>query len=108
VTGYPPPAKEFDPDGDGRITLLDLYLTVCRGVLLASAEAKNIPTEHALLDDNGDGRGTEVQLDYLEEELGGRRRAGPPPTPRPGADGSLAAGIVLGFPPAGQRKGGQE
>ncbi len=96
VLSTPPAAKEFDADGDGRITLLDLYLTVSRGVLLAYAEAKNIPTEHALLDDNGDGRGTEVQLDYLEEELGGRRRAGPPPAVKEGHDGALAATIDLG------------
>jgi hypothetical protein len=95
VLSNPPPAREFDVDGDGRITLLDLYVTVSRRVLQAYAEAKNIPTEHAQLDDNGDGRGTEVQLDYLEEELGGRRRAGPPPQIKQGQDGALAATIDL-------------
>jgi hypothetical protein len=95
VLSNPPSAKEFDVDGDGRITLLDLYLTVSRAVLLAYAEAKDIPTEHALLDDNGDGRGTEVQLDYLEEDLGGRHKGGPPPKVKTGQDGALAATIDL-------------
>jgi hypothetical protein len=95
VLSHPPPAKEFDIDGDGRITLLDLYLTVSRRVLQAYAEAKNIPTEHAQLDDNNDGRGTEVQLDYLETELGGRAQPGARPAIKPGADGALALSIDL-------------
>ncbi|MHB8864387.1 MAG: EF-hand domain-containing protein [Pirellulaceae bacterium] len=95
VLNDPPPAKEFDIDGDGRITLLDLYVTVSRRVLQTYAEAKNIPTEHAQLDDNHDGRGTEVQLDYLEEELGGRVQAGARPSITPGADGVLALSIDL-------------
>ena len=89
VLSNPPPAKEFDVDGDGRITLLDLYLTVSRRVLLMYAEGKNIPTEHAQLDDNGDGRASEVQLDYLEAELGGRPRAGPPPQIKQGQTARL-------------------
>jgi hypothetical protein len=69
------------------------------------AEGKNIPTEHAQLDDNGDGRGSEVQLDYLEEELGGRRKGGAPPQVKPGQDGALAAGIVLDFLPVAKPAG---
>ena len=95
VLSNPPPAKEFDIDGDGRITLLDLYVTVSRRVLQTYTEAKNIPTEHAQLDDNHDGRGTEMQLDYLEEELGGRAQPGARPSITPGADGVLALSIDL-------------
>lgn len=91
----PPSAEEFDQDDDGRLTLLDLYLIVSRKVLQAYADAENIPTEHAQLDDDGDGRGTEVQLDYLDESLGGRARAGVRPRISPGADGALAATIGL-------------
>ena len=36
------------------------------------ADAENLPTEHARLDDNGDGRGSELQECYLPPELGGR------------------------------------
>jgi hypothetical protein len=96
VLSSPPPPEEFDRDKDGRITLFDLYLTVSREVLRTYGEGKNIPTEHAQLDDNGDGRGSEVQLDYLEEELGGRAKGDWRPKIKPGADGSLAAAIELG------------
>jgi len=73
---------------------VDLDLTASRRLLLMYAEDKNIPTEHAQLDDNGDGRGSEVQLDYLEEDRGGRRRAGPPAMVKQGQDGALAAGVL--------------
>ena len=55
-----------------------------------------LPTEHALLDDNGDGRGTEVQIDYLTEAQGGRAKAGKLPRPRKEtADGARSAQIML-------------
>ena len=120
VLSSPPPREEFDRDPgtirrmvadgarDGRITLFDLYLTVSREVLRRYAEEKNIPTEHAQLDDNGDGRGSEVQLDYLEEELGGRAKGDWRPKIKPGADGSLAARIPLGLLPAAKPGGASE
>jgi hypothetical protein len=95
VLSEPPSPEEFDQDHDGRPTLLDLYLIVSRKVLQAYADAENIPTEHAQLDDNGDGRGTEVQLDYLDEALGAWARAGVRPRIPPDADGALAATIGL-------------
>jgi hypothetical protein len=95
VLSEPPSPEELDQDHDGRPTLLDLYLLVSRKVLQAYADAKNIPTEHAQLDDNGDGRGTEVQLDYLDEALGGRAETGSRARIPSGADGALAATIGL-------------
>jgi hypothetical protein len=56
-----------------------------------------IATEHGLLDDNGDGRGSELQRDYLSEEEGGRARRGTPPKPQAGRDGALSSGIPLPF-----------
>lgn len=91
----PPPKEELDRDRDGRVTLLDLYLTLSREVLRGYRAAEQIPTEHAQLDDNGDGRGTEVQLDFLEEELGGRAGSSTPPAIKPGKDGALAASMEL-------------
>lgn len=92
----PPDTDEFDRDRDGRITLLDLYLTIVRRVMRDYREAELIPTEHALLDDNGDGRGTELQLDDLEPELGGRAFRRPLRVViRPPGDGALAASIEL-------------
>ena len=96
VLKNPPAIDEYDRDGDGRITLLDLYLTIVRRVMSDYRDAKLIPTEHALLDDNGDGRGTELQLDDLEPELGGRTIRRPLRVViRPPGDGSLAASIIV-------------
>ncbi len=74
----PPAIAEFDNDGDGRATLFDAYLAAARKTAQEYADGELLATEHALIDDNGDGRGTEAQLDYLPEELGGRRRTSPP------------------------------
>jgi hypothetical protein len=89
----PPALHALDQDRDGRLTLLDLHLTVSRRVLETYARSGNIPTEHAQLDDNGDGRGTEVQWDYLDPSLGGRGGRGPQPRIPAGADGAWAATI---------------
>ncbi|HEX5444590.1 MAG TPA: hypothetical protein VFW87_12200 [Pirellulales bacterium] len=99
----PPPLAEFDIDGDGRPTLFDAYLWSARETAQEFASGELLATEHALLDDNGDGRGAEVQNDYLSEELGGRRRAGRSlPLPRAG-DGALARETVLPDSPAAAR-----
>jgi hypothetical protein len=91
----PPEEKEYDRDGDGRVTVLDLYLNVVRRVMLRYKAEKNIPTEHAQLDDNGDHRGTERQLDYLEPELVGGARDGARPEIPPTADGALASTVAI-------------
>jgi hypothetical protein len=67
VLAAPPPGA--DRDKDGTLSLLELYLAVVTDVLQRYAAAEEIPTEHARLDDNGDGRGTELQLRYLPPEL---------------------------------------
>ena len=74
VLSSPPETKEFDIDQDGSITLFDLYVTVARNLAQSYVEREFIATEHSLLDDNGDGRGTEVQFDFLTEEQGGRAK----------------------------------
>ncbi|HUY91560.1 MAG TPA: hypothetical protein VMV10_22660 [Pirellulales bacterium] len=94
----PPALAEFDVDSDGRATLLDAYLGAARDTAQDYAAGELLATEHALIDDNGDGRGTELQLGYLSEELGGRLRAGrAKPAPRPG-DGAVARQIALPVP----------
>lgn len=94
-----------DEDGDGAISLLDLYIATTRGVVQKYTSESLLATEHSLLDDNGDGRGSELQRDYLTAEEGGRRRAGsvPPLTRRPGQDGTAAAALRLpvAVPPPG-------
>ena len=96
VLSNPPDKQEYDRDRDGKITVLDLYLTVVRRVMLMYKSENNIPTEHAQLDDNGDGRETELQANYLEPEMGGRARKDTIPTIRPTGDGVLAATTVVG------------
>lgn len=93
----PPVLPAFDIDGDGQATLFDAYLWAARETAQEYASGELLATEHSLLDDNGDGRGSEAQLDYLSEELGGRLRAGHKPMPR-AADGARARSIVLPVP----------
>jgi len=94
----PPVLAEFDIDGDGRATLFDAYLGAARDTAQEYAAGELLATEHALLDDDGDGRGTEVQADYLPVEMGGRMRPGrDKPTPRAG-DGAVCRGIALAVP----------
>lgn len=101
VLASPPADVDLDADQDGRRSLLDLYLTVARVIAQRYADDMQLSTEHAQIDDNGDGRGTELQIDYLSEELGGRAGAGAPLAERlQSADGARAAGILLpGFEP---------
>lgn len=96
VLTNPPQAADFDVDGDGRATLFDFYIVVTLNVIERYLKDEFLPTEHALLDDNGDGRGKELQIDYLTEAQGGRAKAGrTPPPPKKTADGALSSRCVL-------------
>ena len=102
VLSAPPEAKEFDIDQDGTSTLFDLYVTIVRNLAQSYLERELLATEHPLLDDNGDGRGTELQIDYLTVEQGGRAKPNKPLTItlKAGSDGSLSKTIPLALPPA--------
>ena len=91
-----PPADKTleDVDRDGRLSVFDLYIALTKNIAQRYVTNMLLSTEHALLDDNGDGRGTELQLDYLSEEEGGRKRRDFQPTHKPGADGTAAAEVV--------------
>jgi len=92
---HPQPLVEFDLDGDGSVSLLDVYLRAARDTAQEYANEMLLATEHAQLDDNGDGRGTELQADFLPEELGGRPTAGrKKPQPNNG-DGAVARRLIL-------------
>ena len=71
-------------------------------VMKQFVDEENLPTEHAKLDDNGDGHGSELQESYLPPELGGR--AGQSAEPKIGAkdDGSLASKTSIDPPPCCQ------
>ncbi len=47
-----------DLDKDGQVSLLEAYLTACRRLEEFYNEDARLATEHALIDDNGDGLGT--------------------------------------------------
>src|SRR5947207_2456607 len=96
----PSPYKELDVDEDGNLTLLDAYIYTCQKIAQEYLDGMLLSTEHAQLDDTGDGRASEVQADYLSEELGGRFRASRgKPILRTG-DGALARKILLDYPPS--------
>lgn len=88
--------QTFDVDSDGKITLFDLYINITQNVARRYSTENLLATEHAQLDDNGDGRGTELQLDYLTEAEGGRATDGlEPPKIRPNSDGYAAQQLIL-------------
>lgn len=92
LTGELDPA-DHDVDKDGRMTLYDLYVSVAKEVAQDYARMEQLATEHAQLDDDGDGIGHELQNAYLPEEQGGM----PPGNKlrRPHRDGLRAAQILL-------------
>jgi hypothetical protein len=96
----PQPLAELDIDGDGHPSLLDLYLRVARDTAQEYANEMLLATEHAQLDDNGDGRGTELQADFLPEELGGRPTSGRKKPQLDSGDGAVARRLILALPPA--------
>lgn len=83
--------SDIDHDADGRLSLLDLYVEINRELARRYAANMSLATEHAQLDDNADGVGTELQVDYLTPEFGGRRESEPPAPRIEGRDGHLAA-----------------
>lgn len=58
-----------DVDGDQKLTLFDLYVSSCLHVSEKFLKEERLQTEHSQLDDNADGRGSEVQAVYLQEKL---------------------------------------
>ena len=65
LAGDPQEAELTDIDQDDRLTLLDLYLACNLEITGRFKTLERLQTEHAQLDDNGDGRGSEVQAAYL-------------------------------------------
>jgi len=96
----PPSYLEFDMDGDGRVSLLDAYLWSAQATAQEYSTEMLLATEHAQLDDNGDGRGSELQASFLTEELGGRRTADRKPSLIVSGDGTLVRRIRLYYPPS--------
>ena len=92
AAGLDPAEQDFDKDG--KLTLLDLYLAVGKEIAQNYATAEQLATEHAQLDDDGDGIGHELQNAYLPEGQGGTP-PGKKANKRPHRDGIRAAQILL-------------
>jgi hypothetical protein len=94
------PPDGIDRDKDGKISVLELYLAVVANVMKQYTDAENLPTEHAKLDDNNDGHGSELQEYYLPPELGGTAGKGREPKFGPKDDGALASKTSINAPAA--------
>jgi hypothetical protein len=77
------PRSELDSNRDGKVSVLELYQQTVAEVNARFTADKRVPTEHAQLDDNGDGVGTEQPTENKAAER---------KTP---ADGALAATTYL-------------
>jgi hypothetical protein len=93
------PAEGTDRDKDGKISVFELYLAVVANVMKRYVDDENLPTEHAKLDDNGDGHGSELQESYLPPELGGLAGQRAEPKIGPKDDGALSSKIIIDAPP---------
>jgi hypothetical protein len=108
---------EMDADEDGRLSVLELFRATNARVASYFEENELAATEHAQLDDNGDGRGSEAEgliepgvEQHVGESVPDSRRSGDRPayvTPR--IDGALAAETyITTIPAAEDSTGGDE
>ena len=83
---------EMDINGDSRISLAELFVAISHQVEARFASDKRAPTEHAQLDDNGDGRGTEAG-ELAEPDTAIPTAKGVPASLR--RDGARASAVLL-------------
>jgi hypothetical protein len=81
------PAAELDRDHDGRVSVLELFFAAAEVTAAHYGTTRTVATEHAQLDDNGDGVGTEPPGLALGSLV---------PTGRPGLPPGLADGLLAG------------
>ncbi|HJT76877.1 MAG TPA: hypothetical protein VJ739_06705, partial [Gemmataceae bacterium] len=81
------PPEKLDANRDGKVSVLEVYRRTVAEVEARFAADKRLPTEHAQLDDNGDGQGTEAPVAAGE------------PDKKPTADGARAARTFLPYKP---------
>jgi len=92
---------EADLDKDGEVSLLEAFLMSARRVAEFYKIEGRLATEHALLDDNGDGLGT--QADWFQG-----LRAVKKPQEHAAADGLLAQQFHLGVRDTGAKLSGEQ
>jgi hypothetical protein len=82
------PLTALDANKDGKLSVLELYSRIVREVQERYAGDNRVPTEHAQLDDNGDGVGTERPLEPQPDKSIG-----------PNDDGVLSQATILNSNP---------
>lgn len=92
------PLDKLDADKDEKVSVAELFAAVTREVEGRFKSDKRIPTEHAQLDDNGDGKGTE---DLYPKDP-------PEPTATVKIDGELAKKTYLPFKPVSKTENENE
>ena len=81
------PLKDLDLTQDGKVSLLEVFYLVLGEVQARYESDERAPTEHALLDDNGDRSGTERPLAAAQDNT------------KPLPDGILSFKTILPYPP---------
>jgi hypothetical protein len=85
------PVAALDADADGNVSVAELFAALCAEVVLRFKSDNRLPTEHAQLDDNGDGKGSEELAEKKvpeEPEPPAGAAAAKPPAAR--TDGDLS------------------
>lgn len=83
----------LDEDRDGNVSIAELFTATTKEVQKRFKSDKRLPTEHAQIDDDGDGRGTEEVVPKKHDD---RIPVAPQP-PASKADGELARKIFVPF-----------
>ena len=65
---------DHDVDGDGKLSLFDLYVVVAKEIAQSYATAELLATEHQQLDDDGDGVGHECKTHTCPKTKAARLR----------------------------------
>ncbi len=106
------PPADADRDRDGALSVFELHLATIVDVMRRYAEDELIATEHAQLDDNGDGRGSELQMTFpppsepepdAKEESKPAIKPKPEPKLGPRDDGFRASRVRVDRPDGGPR-----
>ena len=83
-------AKDNDADSDGQVSLAELFPKVVAATNERFTMDKRLPTEHAQLDDDGDGRGSEELLPPNADDAAAKNAKA--------KDGALSRTIFLPWP----------
>lgn len=84
--------RSADLDHNGELSLLEAFLAASRDTQRYYEEAGQLATEHALIDDNGDGVGTPAEF-FTGTRVTGRARSDQPIDGKAGQRTSLSASV---------------